>query len=361
MYFEVHAEMNIFLLLTLITMSIFNFFKQNKIDNDPYWEFNQSKHYKPKLNTVDFLKLTEFDFAWLVLEPISIYINDSEGELSRCNVLSYGQKALYYWWYVDAQVTNGGFTQFYYNDYAKYVPTIIKSLQYIGDYKMAELINKSYDLYLKENKKIVDARKGGLEEFSNLYKEIKDFDELDDEYYNLNDETIKNIEKYIRNNPNEFCTNEEGKEFNFSFSGELKTYHSNKNINEITPFLDGKVNGTYRSFYENGNPKDEINYIHGEATGEVIEYFKNGNKKLTITKSISPRGFFHSKFYEDGSLKSTEIFISKHDRDGKWIQYFPNGQMKNETEFVNKKFLVQNSLERRWYTNSKRWYWFVYN
>jgi len=42
------------------------------------------------------------------------------------------RKHFYYWWYVDAQVTNGGFTQFYYNDYGMYVPTIIKGLKQMG-------------------------------------------------------------------------------------------------------------------------------------------------------------------------------------------------------------------------------------
>lgn len=193
------------LLIIILTMNVFNLFGQHKLKHDPYWEFDQSQHFRPKLNATDFHKFKGFDFGWFVLEPISDYIKDRKGELIRGHTLSYGQKALYYWWYVDAQVTNGGFVQFYYNEYGEYVPTIIKALDHIGDKKMAELVNRSYELYLKENKKIEDARQGGLEGFSNLYKEIKDFDQLDDEYYDLNDQTMNNIEQYIRKNPNEFC------------------------------------------------------------------------------------------------------------------------------------------------------------
>ncbi len=193
-------------------MNFFNLFWKDKQQDDPYWEFDKTKHYRPKLNKGDFFKLTGFDFGWFILEPISEYIQDRKGELTKGKTLSFGQKALYYWWYVDAQVTNGGLTQFYFNDYGKYVPTIIKGLQYIGDNKMAELVNRSYELYLKENRKIEDARQNGLEGFSNLYKEIKDFDELDEEYYNLNEQTMKNIENYIRKNPNEFFLDKEGKD-----------------------------------------------------------------------------------------------------------------------------------------------------
>lgn len=323
-------------------MNIFNLFGQNQPKEDPYWEFDQSKHFRPKLNTGEFFKLTGFDFGWYVLEPISEYIQDRKGELKKGNTLSYGQKALYYWWYVDAQVTNGGFTQFYYNDYGKYVPTIIQGLKHIGDDKMTELVNRSYELYLKENKKIEDARKGGIEDFSNLYKEIKDFEELDDKYYNLNEQTMKIIENYIRSNPNEICLDENGNEFNLSFSGELKTYHTDKGVKEVIPLENGTISGIFESYFENGQLKDEIHYLNGEQTGIKTEYFENGNKKFSITISQNPKGKLHSHYYENGSLKSTEIYITKDERDGKWIRYYSNGQMQSETEFINKDFFVQN-------------------
>jgi antitoxin component YwqK of YwqJK toxin-antitoxin module len=323
-------------------MNFFNLFGQNKQQGDPYWEFDKTKHFRPKLNTGDFFRLTGFDFGWFVLEPISKYIGNSQGELTKGKTLSYGQKALYYWWYVDAQVTNGGFTQFYFNDYGKYVPTIIKGLRNIGDNKMAELVNRSYEIYLKENRKIKNARQTGLEGFSNLYKEIEDFDKLDEEYYSLNEQTMKNIESYIRKNQNEFCLDEEGKDFDLTFIGDLKTFYSADKPKEIIPISNGVVSGTYQSYYENGNPKEIIQYLNGEQTEERIEYFENGNKKLAITKSEGTDGYLHSHFHENGKLKSTEIYISEYNRVGKWIQYYPNGQMKSEAEFIQKEFYVQN-------------------
>lgn len=323
-------------------MNIFNLFGQDKPKKDPYWEFDQSKHFRPKLNKGDFFKLTGSDFCWFVLEPISEFVGDRKGELTKGNTLSYAQKALYYWWYVDAQVTNGGFTQFYYNEYGIYVPTIIKGLKHIGENKMAELVNRSYEIYLKENKKIKDARQGGLEGFSNLYKEIKEFDDLDDEYYKLNELTMKNIETYFRNNPNEICIDEDGKEFDLTFSGDLTTFYPDKKVKEIIPLSKGIIDGTFKSFYNNGKPKEEIHYSNGEQTVERIEYYENGSKKYSISKSEKPEGNLHSHFYENGNLKSTETYISQYDRDGKWIQYFANGQMKSETEFIQKEYFVQN-------------------
>jgi len=326
-------------------MNIFNLSGQNKSDNEAYWEFDQTQHFQPQLNTGDFYKLDGFEFGWFVLEPISEYIKGRKGELKRGKAMSYGQKALYYWWYVDGQVTNGGFTQFYYNEYGTYVPTILRALDYIGDNKMAELVNRSYELYLKENKKVKDARQGGLEGFSNLYKEIKDFDDLDEAYYNLNDKTMEIIENYIRNNPNEFCLDENGDQFDSNFSGEHKTYHNNGIIKEVFKLENGTVSGTFKSYFDNGKPRDEIEYKNGKQTGIRTEFYENGNKKFSITYSENPIGRLHSNYYDNGNLKSTEIYITENDRDGKWIKYHPNGQIKSETEFIKGDFLVQNCWE----------------
>lgn len=349
-------------------MNLFNLFGQSKPKNDPYWEFNKIEHFRPNLNKGDFFKLTDFDFGWFVLEPISEYIQDEKGELKKGQNLSYGQKALYYWWYVDGQVNNGGFTQYYYNGYGKYTPTIIKALKHIGDDKMAELVNRSYELYLKENRKIKDARLGGWEEFSNLYKEIKDFDDLDDEYYNLNSLTMKNIENYIRNNPNEICLDEEGKEFDLNFSGELKTHYPNNNIKEIIPLEKGVVSGTFKSYFESKQLKEEIDYLKGEQTGERVEFYENGIKKYSIKKEVAKKQFEHLWFYDNGNSKKLEHkqlnkderigeykewyengqlaesgkYISGYDRDGSWLEFHKDGSKKLEAEFKNGDFLLHN-------------------
>lgn len=63
----------------------------------------------------------------VALEPINIAIGD-ENEKDLATRFSPAQKALYYVWYLDAEVTNGGFIQFYWNDYRKYIPLIIDEM-----------------------------------------------------------------------------------------------------------------------------------------------------------------------------------------------------------------------------------------
>jgi antitoxin component YwqK of YwqJK toxin-antitoxin module len=348
-------------------MSIFNIFEQHKHKEDPYWEFDKSVHYRPKLNKGDFFRLTNYEFGWFVLKPISNFIKDSEGEITKGKSLSYGQKAIYYWWYIDGQVTNGGFIQFYYNGYEKYVPTIIKSLEHIGDKKMAELIQRADNIFQK-NKKLIDkAQEKSLFE-SDLYERLEELSDLDSEYYKLNKKTMIRLEKYIRKNPNEFCLDEEGKQFDMKYSGECKTFHNNTQVKELFNLEKGIITGTFKSFYESGKPKEVIQFLNGEQTGEREEYFENGNKKYTVIKLTDKSQFEHywyhengnpeklehklidkderigeyKEWYDNGQLAETETYLSTYERIGKHLEFYKNGKMKSESEYKNGDFLFHN-------------------
>lgn len=345
-----------------------NVLGKDKDKEDPYWKFDKTQHFRPKLNTEDFFRLSGSDFCYLIIDPMFDFIQDKGAELIKGKQLSYAQKALFYWWLVDAQVTNGGFLQFYYNDYGKYVPTILKSLRHIGDNRMADLINRSYELYLEENRSIKDARGKGLEAVSLLYKEVNSFDTLDTEYYRLNNKTMKKIENYFRKNPNEVCVNEDGKEYDVGFTGDIITRHKNNSIRYIIPVIKGIVSGAFRSYYESGVLKEEIHYLNGESLDERVEYYENGNKKYSIRKDTIKNQLEHLWYYEDGKNKKLEhkkidenisfgeykewyvngqlakegTYISDIKRLGQWLEYHKDGSKKTEAEFTEKDFLIHN-------------------
>lgn len=354
---------NIF--LVLILMNVYNLFGQNELENDPYWKFDQSKHFKPYLNTEDFFKLSGFDFCWFIMNSI----HDDKEEETKGEFLSYGQKAVYYWSFVESQVTNGGFTQFYFNGYGKYVPTIVKGLRYIKDDTTADLISRSYSLYLNESNTIKDARKEGFEGFSNLYQELEHLGDLDTEYYNLSDATMKNIETFVRKNPSEFCDNDFNKLIDRKYIGDYKTYHENNGVKETVPLTNGLVNGTFKSFYENGNPKVQVGYANGEQTGEIVEFFKNGSKMTSVLKSEHNNDMIHCKYYQNGNLKSTVVHTADNQRtiqncfkeDGTQIfkdgtgvyitenTYWEGLTKRNEMEYLNGKRHGKQYI----YTNNK--------
>ena len=336
-------------------------------ENDPYWEFDKTEHFRPELNKGEFFKLSGYDFGWFVLEPISKFVKDREHEIERGKSLSYGQKALYYWWYLDAQVTNGGFVQFYYNGYGPYVPTIIKGLEHIGDKEMADLVKKVEKIYQKNKKLMNKAQESDLFG-SDLYDRLDEMSLLDSDYYEMNEKTMSLIEAYIRKNPNEICLDEYGKEFDMTFTGLCKTFYENKTVKEEFNLEQGVIDGEFKSFYNNGNPKEKINYNKGEQTGERKEFYESGKLKYQVTKNTNASTFIHQWFYENGNPKKLEsklagngerigeykewyengqleekgTYKSAYEREGEWLEFYQNGNKKVEAEFVNGEFRLKN-------------------
>ena len=100
-----------------------------------YNTFDEANHLQPVFDKAKFSTLHGWDFGWAILEPINIAKGD-EDEIELSRRFSPGQKALYFIWYLDAEVTNGGFIQFYWNDYRKYISPILQGLKLIGDTSM---------------------------------------------------------------------------------------------------------------------------------------------------------------------------------------------------------------------------------
>lgn len=350
-------------------MKILDFFGFGKQEQeDPYWEFDQQAHFRPKLSKGGFFQLSGFDFGWFVLEPLSRFVNKGDNEIEGAKALSYGQKALYYWWYLDAQVRNGGFVQFYYNSYGQYMPTIIKGLEHIGDKEMASLAKKAHKVYLK-NKKLMDKAQESDLFGSDLYERLDKLSELDDHYYGINEQTMDLIEAYIRKHPNEICLDEEGKDFDLSFTGTCQTHYESGKLKEEFDLESGAIHGTFQSFHENGKSKETIEYIKGKQTGERKEYYENGNLKYEVSKGPVKNFLTHQRYYENGNPKNLETSIvdgydkigeykkwhengqleqagsynAKHDRDGDWQEFYDDGRKKLEATYVGGKRKLINS------------------
>src|SRR5689334_9870885 len=84
---------------------------------DTYQQFDSSIHLQPAIDKTRFDTTQGWDFGWMLLEPINIATDQENSEIELSKRLSKGQKALYFIWYLDAEVTNGGFIQFYWNGY----------------------------------------------------------------------------------------------------------------------------------------------------------------------------------------------------------------------------------------------------
>lgn len=163
--------------------------------------FEKENHLKPDFEKSGFDSLSSWDFGWAILEPINI-ATDKENEKLLSKRFSPGQKAIYFFWYLDGEVTNGGFIQFYWNNNRKYLLPILEGLKLIGDNEMLNLLKKADEIYIENKEKFEFGN--SQEDFENLCNELNDFEDFDLKYYQLHDKTMDLIEKFARQNPNEF-------------------------------------------------------------------------------------------------------------------------------------------------------------
>lgn len=163
--------------------------------------FDTNNHLQPFFDKTTFDTLHNWDFGWAILEPINIAKGKDDEKLLATR-FSPGQKALYFFWYLDGEVTNGGFIQFYWNGYRQYLPPIIDGLKLIGDSLMVDLVNKADEEYLKYKEQFILQRQKN--DWQPLYDNLKKFDEYDSIYYATHEKTMDLIEKYARKYPDEF-------------------------------------------------------------------------------------------------------------------------------------------------------------
>src|SRR5687768_8247083 len=176
---------------------------------DPYWEFDKANHFRPLVSRTDFFRFTGYVFINVVYPRFPEMVLDEASDLVIAMELSYGQKALYYLSQVDSQIGNGGFVQLYYNSFGQYLPTTIKALRYIGEEHMAALLENAEGIYLKNRALMEEARQHDLFG-SDIYERMEAFSPLEDVYYKMIIDTQRNVERYIRNHPDEFCLDEQG-------------------------------------------------------------------------------------------------------------------------------------------------------
>jgi Domain of unknown function (DUF4375) len=169
---------------------------------EQYDTFDKENHLQPDFAKVSFDTLHEWDLGWALLEPINKASDKDEEEIKLSKSLSPGQKALYFYWYLNDEVTNGGFIQFYWNDYRKYIPPIKNGLKLIGDTAMLELVEQADKEYLANKDKFDSQREKN--DWSPLYDNLKRFDTYDSIFYKIQNRPMELIEIYVRKHPEEF-------------------------------------------------------------------------------------------------------------------------------------------------------------
>jgi hypothetical protein len=172
-----------------------------RMTGDTYNLYDSARHIVPVIDKVVFDTTHSWDFGWVLLGPIDS-LSDDKDELALSRRLSPGQKALYFFWYLDDEVCNGGFIQFYWNGYRKYVPAIIDGLKLVNDTTMINLVTEAdKELLAHETEFQTQKQKNDWEP---LYNTLPRFDDLDSLYFLHHDHTMDLIEHYARQHPAQF-------------------------------------------------------------------------------------------------------------------------------------------------------------
>ena len=166
-----------------------------------------SKHFLPLISqkSIDESKEDSSDFLALFTDKYLEFIRKSKCK-DWNSKFNEEQLSLLYYDSLYGQVSNGGFIQLIQNGYGQFVFTekFINIIKSWGAKSTSNILTKAKVFYEKYKDEIeVEA---SLEEFSLMYEKFIEFEELDDEFYEVMDVEINMIRKFVEKNLNKFGT-----------------------------------------------------------------------------------------------------------------------------------------------------------
>lgn len=151
-------------------------------------------------------KTSDAELLQVVFDNISEKLpTDYKKEYDTVLSWSKPRQAIYTIWWLEAEVNNGGFNQFYANSNGQFYKLLPDFLKLIAAHKFSNLTTRANKTYEQENDKITKQQDGTLEGFSKSYVN-NPLNKFDDEFYNLY--KTENLQKlqvdYIRKHKQEF-------------------------------------------------------------------------------------------------------------------------------------------------------------
>jgi hypothetical protein len=166
----------------------------------------EKKEILPELskNEIENAKDDAWNYIYVFLDKYFEIIKNSKDK-EIMNKFNEYQHTLMAYMYLDSEVCNGGFLQLIQNGYGGYIfnNPFSKYIKSWGAEKAAEIVDKAKIIYNKYKNELEKER--SMEEFSELYKKITEFESLEDEYYEINDHETEKIKEYVENHLNNFA------------------------------------------------------------------------------------------------------------------------------------------------------------
>ena len=138
---------------------------------------------------------------------IDAYLKEIGGELSAKSMplLNGNQHTLLAWHFFTTEMRDGGFVQLIQNGYGGYIfgNPFAKAIRQFGAVELSKLIYKAKEIY-DPNKAALE-RETTDEEFNALYVDFEVFDELEERYFDIEEEQTSLIAAYVDNHITDFA------------------------------------------------------------------------------------------------------------------------------------------------------------
>jgi len=138
---------------------------------------------------------------------IDAYLKEIDGQLTAENMskLNGSQHTLLAWHYFTTEMREGGFVQLIQNGYGNYIfgNPFAKAIRQFGAVELSKLIYKAKEIY-DANKKELE-RETTEEEFNAMYVDFEVFDELEEQYFDMEEQQTALIAAYVDDHLEEFA------------------------------------------------------------------------------------------------------------------------------------------------------------
>lgn len=130
--------------------------------------------------------------------------DDPDREFDIISKMSAGFRAVASTWWVEAEVNNGGFNQFFWNPSRVFAKEAVSGFELLGEPKLAELMKNAIAINAANDAKFASYRsEGSLEAFSESYKD-NPLNALDDQFYAATKQLSADRVRFIRSHPELF-------------------------------------------------------------------------------------------------------------------------------------------------------------
>lgn len=296
----------------------------------------------PRIQKADYYSLQKDYLISKIEDGLPQWYNENQ-RVQLIQKLRPELKEMYFWLYLDGQVSNGGFEQFYSNGFAYMIPEIKKFYKRVGDENGLEILEKAEVWYQNRPKEEV---------WIDLTLQ-----HLDQEFFANEDSSESKIEAYVRANSHLFVRDENGDIFPQNYSGKLVSIDPIRKERREVEVKHNLVVGPVKLFTLNGMPIEELNFENGQQLGsqkyfdesgrlereeilypevdykDIRYFYPNGQVKIKLRQNSGGQMIEeYSRYHENGTIAFSYRLDANGNHTGPYFEYYPNGSKMLEVD-----------------------------